>query len=482
VDGFYEDPFTQRVMRPRAFSCIRFKRPFFFEVNKQFREYFNLSIPLGSGSTCCVRKCDGKERATHFAVKLINIDCYKEMLNEVNILKRLYHPCVVDICEVLEEPKKLYLLEEPCMGGDLANNLATRPVFNEEEAAHIIKSALQGLAYCHKNKVVHRNLKPGDLILKKSGGRMVKLIDFGGAADLNIEHTPLSKVVGVPCYMAPEVLKECYNEKADIWSIGVLTYELLSGKLPFDGESDQQIVSQIRSGGSVGFHHAVFNAVSREAKDFISRLLMHDAGRRFNAVQALNHPWLSLKAQCKPEPHVMRHILKNMRDFRYQFKFQEAILALIVHRFVVREDQENLERAFLELDRDFDGVIGYQEFAYGFERYYFNAAEELTSEEISLIFERCDLDGDGFIDYHDFLICGCDKIKALSRPNLEETFYTFDRFQKGYLTFDDFEMAYGQFSNEGERVWDDILKEVLDNEDGLMNMQEMFDLMNQMLE
>jgi serine/threonine protein kinase len=136
-------------MRPYKFADIKLKRPFFYEVNKVFRETYNLGIPLGSGSTSSVRRCENRERANSKCAKMITIDCYKELLNEISILKKLYHPLIIDAQEVVEEPKKLYLIEELCMGGDVANALSNRPTFSEEEAAHIIKGALMALAYCH---------------------------------------------------------------------------------------------------------------------------------------------------------------------------------------------------------------------------------------------------------------------------------------------------------------------------------------------
>lgn len=121
--SFYYNTKTDKAVRPYAFADIKFKRPCFYESGRQFREVFNLGIPLGSGSTSCVRRCENRERANSKCAKMINIDCNRELLNEFNILRKIYHPLIVDIQEVLEEPKKLYLIEEVLMGGDLAQGL-----------------------------------------------------------------------------------------------------------------------------------------------------------------------------------------------------------------------------------------------------------------------------------------------------------------------------------------------------------------------
>ncbi len=94
----------------------------------------------------------------------------------------------------------MYLIEELCMGGDLAHSLASRSSYNEEETAHLIKGGLITLSYLHKKGIIHRNIKPGNFVYKKTGAKMAKLIDFGSAVDLNSKHhkesLPLTKIIG----------------------------------------------------------------------------------------------------------------------------------------------------------------------------------------------------------------------------------------------------------------------------------------------
>lgn len=291
-------------MRPYSFADIKFKRPFFYEINKIFREVYNLGIPLGSGSTSSVRRCENRERANSKCAKMINIDCCKDLLNEMNILKKLYHPMIIDIYEVLEEPKKFYLIEELCMGGDVAACLANRPCYSEEETAYIVKGALLSIAYCHQKRIVHRNIKPGNFVFKKTGAKMAKLIDFGNSADLTRHSLPLKEIIGVPCYMAPEVLNEAYNEKADIWSLGVMTYELLSKRLPFDASCDQDLMLNIRH-GSYAFDGPAWRIISDEGKDLIKKMLTYNSNRRISARQALSHPWIQTMAPFFPDSEVI---------------------------------------------------------------------------------------------------------------------------------------------------------------------------------
>jgi|LauGreDrversion4_2_1035121.scaffolds.fasta_scaffold136846_1 hypothetical protein len=94
---------------------------------------------------------------------------------------------------------------------------------------------------------------------------------------------------------------------------------------------------------------------------------------------------------------------------------------------------------------------------------------------------RCDLDGDGFLDWHDFLVTACNKYRTLSKYNLDEAFYSFDIYQKNFVTFDDFECAFGKFDDLGCNVWEDILANATESTDGLLSMDEFYKMMKRLI-
>lgn len=190
-----------------------------------------------------------------------------------------------------------------------------------------------------------------------------------------------------------------------------------------------------------------------------------------------------------------------MIDCRFQNKLQEAIVSIVCHRTINREDLDMMEASFLAMDIDNDGMISYPEFEYAFNKYYkcqFAEDEGLSDEDESdtqfintqqnspqvdlrLVFDRCDLDGDGEIDWHDFMMTACNKHRALSKYNLDEAFSTLDLFQKSFITFDDLECAFGKFDQLGTNVWEDIIIHALGTEDGLMSQQQLTQVMSQLL-
>ncbi|CAH2055111.1 unnamed protein product [Thlaspi arvense] len=163
---------------------------------------------------------------------------------------------------------------------------------SESEAASYARQILGALAHCHRYGVVHRDVKP-DNVLVDIGSGGVKLCDFGSAAWLGGEKTETAEgVVGTPYYVAPEVVMgRRYDEKVDIWSAGVVIYTMLAGEPPFNGETAEQIFETILR-GNLRFPPKKFESVSAEAKDLLRKMICRDVSRRFSAEDALRHAWM----------------------------------------------------------------------------------------------------------------------------------------------------------------------------------------------
>merc|ERR1712157_678144 len=177
------------------------------------------------------------------------------------------------------------------MGSDAEENQATN-CFEEDEAARILFQILTAVSYMHKAGVVHRDLKPENILFEtKDADSPVKIIDFGLARRHCSIDGPMKAVVGTPYYIAPEVLRKCYDRSCDLWSVGVISYIMLCGYPPFNGRNTKEIYKSVMHG------HYQFNAfdwknTSVESRDFIQRLLLLDPSHRMTAEQALNHPFI----------------------------------------------------------------------------------------------------------------------------------------------------------------------------------------------
>lgn len=202
------------------------------------------------------------------------------------------------------------------------DKISEEQYFSESDAANIIKQVLSSMNYCHKRGVIHRDMKPENLLLDKDESNpKIKIIDFGTATKFKPGEW-LSQKFGTPYYIAPEVLKKKYNEKCDIWSCGVILYILLCGYPPFNGQNDKQIIENVLK-GKFTLDEPEWDSISPEAKDFVSKLLIYDPSARISAEGALQHPWIkNFATNVRVERAVASNSLANLKNFRGQQKFK----------------------------------------------------------------------------------------------------------------------------------------------------------------
>lgn len=253
---------------------------------------------------------------------------------------------VINLYEVYEDNDFVHLVMDNCQGGALSemfeeadndhqsdgepadsskleqcfSEAPSRPVLTSElEIKKIIRKILFSIKLLHDTGICHRDLKLDNVMFASRGKEAVfnadiRIVDFGLSASFNIEDQSLAKfsqIVGTPHYLAPEVLQGSYNEKCDIWAVGVMAYLLFSqGLFPFNGNNEVKLYKAITNkhiylppkpktgGSSTTEFTGVFDwntMMSEDAKHFVSCLLIKDLAKRPSAQQALNHKWLSIE-------------------------------------------------------------------------------------------------------------------------------------------------------------------------------------------
>jgi len=206
---------------------------------------------------------------------------------------------VVNIKEAYDGPKRLYIVMEFMGGGELLGLIQKRKVLPEKEACKIFYQLVSALAYLHSLGIVHRDVKPDNLLLTTEGDEAVlKIADFGFAKRIGdgVLHTPC----GSPVYTAPEIIREeSYNKSVDMWSSGVLLYILLCGFPPFYHRDPNKLFEVIEK-GVFHFPDAQWSNISSTAKELVSSLLKLVPEERLTAKQVLAHPWLSALTSNPP--------------------------------------------------------------------------------------------------------------------------------------------------------------------------------------
>ena len=214
----------------------------------------------------------------------------------------------------------------------------------------------------------------------------------------------MKQTFGTAYYIGPEVLTSEYNEKCDVWSIGVILYILLSGRPPFDGKDDREIVRKVRIGHydlNSKFHNTLqfiapeFKYVSKEAIDLLKKMLTYDPDRRISAEESLRHPWITKKAYEEIDNEGILNALTNLKNFNIEQKLQQATITYLVSQLAQKDDLAELQRAFKALDKNSDGKLSRDELVEGYRQIFGDMAEV----EVDKILLRVDANGSGEIDY-----------------------------------------------------------------------------------
>jgi len=265
---------------------------------RKIEDEYELKEELGKGSFSVVHRAISKATKEEVAIKVIQKSLVavddktkKRLATEVEILRKVNHPNIIPLKDIIDTTDKLYLVMELVSGGELFDKIVEKGFYSEKEAASVVRKVISAIQYLHSINIAHRDLKPENLLLKKGDDTHVMISDFGLSRILG-EDSLMSTACGTPYYVAPEILKaNPYTKDVDMWSIGVITYFLLAGFPPFMGDNLPEIVEQIVN-ADYSFPSPYWDEVSTEAKDFVKKLLVVEPEKRLTADQCLAHPWL----------------------------------------------------------------------------------------------------------------------------------------------------------------------------------------------
>lgn len=458
--------------------------------------YDNLEniAPLSHG---LVKKVVHKITKKTRAMKIIKKDLIEVQEDEVLLFKELAllrsmdHPNIIKLYEFYRDEKCFYLISEFCEYGDmfeLIQGSDAEDRLEEQQVAHIMKQILSVVSYCHSNGIINRDLRPENILIDSYELHKVndvelpfyyiKVNDFKSARTFKNSKN-LNKKVGNPYYIAPEVLKRKYNEKCDIWSCGIIMYMLLSGKPPYSGNTDKEVLDKVEL-GNFEFFDKDFIGRTEECKSFLKELLKYDQNKRPTANEALKNKWIlnnipEEKVEFNDIKEAFNNILKyNVSDL----KFQQAALAYMVHHLTDPEFIKPIRNIFFMFDKNMDGRLSHNEIIEGFKGY---KNLKYNEKELVKILKRIDQDKSGFIEFEEFVRATISKKQLLNESNLNFAFKLFDKDGSGGITPNELKALLGITSKYSDKVWNEVINQIEHNKENEVTFKEFQNMMNKLI-
>ncbi|KAG1666313.1 hypothetical protein FOA52_004795 [Chlamydomonas sp. UWO 241] len=454
----------------------------------------NDSSTLGKGGNGKVIVATHRMTGTQYACKIIPkvIDPTKfterkcnthidSLRREVGVLKALRGTLsVVQMHDVYEDADNVWIVMEWCKGGELWHRAGDRH-YSERTVASFMRSVLRTIAVMHSHNILHRDIKPGNwMLLNDSDRSAMKAIDFGLAMPFDPESLPLTNLglEGTPWYMAPEVLSHSVTPASDLWSVGVMAAELLTGRLPFDDHanpSNARLSEIWRSVlcDDVDFTKKGWGGISAEGKAFVASLLQRDPTKRPTAQQALQHPWL--KGDVSDRSHgqqLERSVVQRIQRYGQVGVLKRAVLQSIVEDLMDASTHGQMscsqpipgarprvcDPRSAMLQQLFTAVglngeeVGLEELAERLQHMGF----KLEASEAARLLEQLDIAGSGMVGKAAFAASQLDW-RAMQQSDPEEwmrvaatTFAALDEDQDGILSHDDIASAMSKRMSEAE--------------------------------
>ncbi|XP_074570147.1 calcium-dependent protein kinase 20-like [Curcuma longa] len=457
-----------------ASSLVVLKNP----TGRHIEKRYELGAELGRGEFGVTYLCTNKATGERLACKsiskkkLLTIVDIEDVRREVAIMRHLpAHPNIVNLKDTYEDDQSVHLVMELCEGGELFDRIIAREHYTEQAAAMVIRTIVEVVQNCHKHGVIHRDLKPENfLFANKKENASLKAIDFG----LSIFFKPgerFNEIVGSPYYMAPEVLKRNYGSEVDVWSAGVILYTLLCGVPPFWAETEQGIAQAIVN-SIVEFERDPWPKVSDSAKDLVKRMLDPDPRKRMTATEVLDHPWLQ-NAKKAPTVNLGETVAARLQQFSVMNKLKKKALRVVAEYLSV-EEVADIKDGFDKMDINQKGYVTLEELKHGL----YKLGHQIPDADIKILMEAADVDGDGTLEYGEFVAVSIHLKKLGNDEHLHKAFQYFDQNKSGYIEIEELKHCLADdLGPDHDQVINAIIHDVDTDKDGKISYDEFATMM-----
>lgn len=376
----------------------------------------------------------------------------KHLEAEIKQLKSLDHINILKIHDMFPLNNKFCIAMEPLNETIMLFDFITSLIsLKESNVAKIISQILSAVSYCHSQKVIHRDLNPKLIFVTNRDSFHIKISEFGSSAFMDPENNLVGKTFP-KIFTAPEVFGNFYNEKCDLWSVGVIMCLLLTGALPSpDGELNQ------------------VKGANEHAVDLMKKLLIKDFRLRISAAEALDHPWI--KNNQNENSAEIGQALVMLKEFTKLSVAQDAVREFIANQIISYNDSQYFIENFQKLDSNNDGKITKEELI---EHYSKTMSQEEAKVKVDNIFEVADRNKNGSIEFGEFVRGTMKKSSLLSINNIEKAFKLLDKDNDQNLSVEELQFLLGDSADKAIRQ---VILEADINQDGQICFSEFLKLL-----
>ena len=496
---------------------------------------------LGQGGYGKVIKATHKKTGMIRAIKFIPKNNLKfgytdeDIFREIEILRKLQHPNIMKLYEFYSDYEYYYLVNEYCSEGDLNDKMIKIENFDENIVKILMFQIFQAVYYLHNKNVIHGDLKLENIMIdnintleekkinkfkknlsflssiktdlensfnyeeelnnqhnsSKENNNLImqfnetknfelKLIDFGASKIFTKYKRNFEDIVGTLYYCSPEVLKNNYDFKCDIWSCGVTMYILLTGDIPFKGNNEEEIMKSILN-DRIDFENNIkLKNISDDAKDLIKKCFIYNSNKRISAKEALNHNFFksginkyNLFNDVLIDDTI--NVLNILREYPKYNIITQFFIAFITHNFIDKIYMNKIKKVFFLINKSLDGQIKKEELINAYKMANIN----IKKNDIIKIFKSLDsAKANNSIEYEEFLRAGLDKKLIFTEEHIKLGFEMIDFQKKGKINVYEIKQIFGIDDNVDESVMDNLLKEINKKENEEISYEEFKKILN----
>lgn len=351
-----------------------------------------------------------------------------ELNRETEVKKELDHPNISKVLATFDDGRSMYFIMELCEGGAVLEKMVRCGLESERTVALIIAQVVAALSYAHGRQIVHGNIKSENVLFcsQQDDDLRIKVIDWAG-----------DSAVATKTYAAPEVLasqdqkpaerqKIKSPEACDIWSMGVLTYVMLSGTAPFLGTRQQHHKDAMAE--RYPFKGEPWDRMNPDAKDFVQSLLKAAPAKRMTLKGCLSHGWLATRVAVPAESSSA--VMSNLKSFCAKSTFSRMCITAVA-RQLDHKHLKDIHQVFKEMDKDCNGVLSVEEITQGF------GGMGNDTSDVAKVFAQLDSDGSHTIDYTEFCAAALDENASNQRDVIWAAFKTFDLDNSGSISVEE---------------------------------------------